>query len=84
MKVKMSLTTDALKDLKKIDTLQGRKILSKLAWFEKQEDTLSYAKWLYGKDKQVRFRIGVYRAIGIVKEDTVYIIAVGHRKDIYK
>ncbi len=73
-------------DLKRLDRAIARRIIQKLQWIEKQEDPLYYSKRLTDPAiGDVRFRIGDYRAVAIVREKTktIVIIKIGHRNDIY-
>jgi mRNA interferase RelE/StbE len=80
---KTVITERALKDLKQIDIEQKQRILVKI----KEYSTDPY----YYSDKLVnpiigtyRFRIGDYRAIFDFEDETIIVLRIGHRKDIYK
>ena len=75
----------ALKDLKKLPKSTQRFIIDKISYFASQEHALMHAKQL--KHLEIgtyRFRIGDYRAIFDVSGDTIVILRIGHRRDIYK
>lgn len=73
------------KDLQKIDKTTAKRIVNKLEFYAAQDSPLSFAEVLknspYGSH---RFRVGNYRALCDVDNDTIYVTAVGHRRDIYK
>ncbi len=77
----------ALKDLRKLPRPVRRKILHKLDFFCASENPLTFAKAM--KDDrfgQYRFRIGDYRVIfdADTKTKDLVVLAVGHRKEIYR
>ena len=56
---------------------------TKLALYSR--DPLRYAvKLTDSKIGQYRFRVGDYRIVFDISDDTIFVLAVGHRKDIYK
>lgn len=78
----------AQKTLKKMDKHQARLILS---WISKNlEGTDSpriHGKGLVGnKSGQWRYRIGDYRLLANIDDETVTILVleIGHRRDVYK
>ncbi len=61
------------------------RILKKLQFYSLQENPLTFAEKL--KDQrfgEYRFRIGDYRILFDVKKNVLFILKVGHRKEIYK
>lgn len=79
--------SSAIRDLKKLPKPVIRVILNKLDFYTKTKNPLRFAKPI--KDKSLgsfRFRIGDYRIIFDVdsKGNRIIILAVGHRKDIYR
>ncbi len=79
-------TPSAVKDLKKLSKSVSKQILLKLDFYINSNDPLKFAKPI--KDKRLgefRFRIGDYRVIfDVNKKRGIIILAIGHRKDIYK
>ncbi len=73
----------ALKDLDKIDRLARVRIIEKLKFYISQKDPLSFAKPLAG-DLGWRYRIGDYRIIFDIDNNSIIILKIGHRKDIYR
>lgn len=87
-KYKVRYEKNAQKALKKMDKYQASLILS---WISKNlEDTDSprvHGKGLIGnKSGQWRYRIGDYRLLANIDDDTITILVleIGHRRDIYK
>ena len=71
------------RDLNKIDKHQVKIILAKI------EDLLpegaeSYSALTGQFSKLRKFRVGNYRVIYTIKEDTVLITLIQHRKDVYR
>ena len=71
------------KDLKKIDKTEASRILDKIE-NELTESPDSYPI-LSGKFSGLRkLRVGNYRIIFSILKDTVLILRISHRKDVYK
>jgi len=83
LKYRIAFKKSVVRDLKKIDKEQARKILEKL------ENELSVKAHEYPELKGSfaglrKCRIGDYRVIFSIVNDTVLIVRVRHRKDVYK
>jgi len=77
------LTRKALKDLENIDKETQNRIATKLK--EYAQEPLKYARKLINPDiGTYRFRIGDYRVIFDVDGETIVILRVGHRQNIYR
>lgn len=73
----------AYNELREIDKANAIRILKKITLLSKNPQ--NYGQPLKGKFKnKYRMRIGDYRVIYWIEKDTVWIIAVGHRREIYK
>ena len=78
-------TPQALKDLKKLPKNTQRTIIKKIDFFIDSKRPLSFAHHLINFDiGQYRFRIGDYRVVFDLEDETLVILAVGNRKEIYK
>jgi mRNA interferase RelE/StbE len=84
MPYKLVFTGKAIKDLKKLPPDIAGKIIKKLKFYTTAPNPLEFAKRLKGERAVFRFGIGDYRAKFILRNNTVYIFRIGHRKDIYK
>lgn len=84
--MRLFFTDTALKDLRKLDKASQKQIVKKLGFFMEQADPLKYAVKLtnFSKGGSFRFRIGSYRAVFDVDQETVYILHIEHRRDIYR
>lgn len=87
MGYRIDLSLEASKHLSTLDPVIARRIIKKLQWFSKQDDTLRWARHLVDSNiGDIRFRIGEYRAVGILYQSsrTIIIVALGHRREIYR
>jgi mRNA interferase RelE/StbE len=87
MGFKLMLEKKATKDLEQLDPLVARRIIKKLRWFIEQPDLSPFiVKMKQPASGDVRFRIGDYRAVGIVveKQSLLVILSIGHRSEIYR
>jgi mRNA interferase RelE/StbE len=89
MDYKAAYTEKAQKDLAKLGKTIAKRILEKLSFFLEQKDPLAFAKKLQNtKDEYWRFRVGDYRMIFKLDQETnclviLVILKIGHRKEIY-
>ena len=84
--MKVELTDEAKKQLKKIDSSNRNRIIKYLFEVEKLEDPRSRGKALVENMRGLwRYRIGDYRAICEIQDERVIIsvLKIGHRKNIY-
>lgn len=83
MSYKITFKSSVYKDLKKIDKTKAEQILDRI---EKglTENPDAFPQ-LSGKFSGLRkFRVGNYRIIFSILEDTVLILRIGHRKNVYR
>ena len=81
--MKINIRKSAIKDLKKINENDRRKIHSKISAMSGFPN-ISNVKKLTNFEPAYRLRIGNYRILFDVSEDSVEIGRVLHRKDSYK
>lgn len=83
--MKYFLKPRALRNLKKFPRDTQKRILDKLDFYVRTDNPLAFAERLavrhYGDWK---FVIGDYRVLFDVSGDTLVILKIGHRRDIYK
>lgn len=78
-------TPQALKLLKKLPADTQKRIISKLDYYVSAENPLVYAESLINSELgQYRFRIGNHRVIFDIDDETIVILTLGHRREIYK
>ncbi len=80
--MKVIISAAAEKKLERISKLDQIAIAQKIRAL-KEEMILSEEK-LKGYDKTFKVRVGDYRIIYQRTNEQVYVILIGHRKDIYK
>ena len=75
----------AVKSIQKLTPQIRKRLKAKLEFFMNQDDPLVFAKALTKPaDAQHRFRIGNYRVLFDVEGDSIVVLLVQHRKDVYK
>ncbi|HSS48903.1 MAG TPA: type II toxin-antitoxin system RelE/ParE family toxin [Thermoanaerobaculia bacterium] len=79
---KVVLTRRALKDLEKLDGQAKRRILEKLR-LNAQEPLEHSVKLTDSKLGTYRYRVGDYRIIFDLEGETLIVLRVGHRREIY-
>ena len=83
MAYKLLYTKTAAKDIQKLDTVVKKRLKSKLETYIK--DPLLYAKKLTDFSLGTyRWRIGNYRITFDINMDTIVILRVRHRREIYR
>lgn len=83
LKMQIRIRKSAIKDLKKIDNPVIDKINRKIKELENFPDVTNI-KRLTNFEPAYRLRIGNYRVLFDVVDDTIYIGRVLHRKESYK
>jgi mRNA interferase RelE/StbE len=73
---------NALKDLEKLEITVSRRIYKKVDELSKNPFSLDIKK-LKGSDT-FRLRVGDYRVIFDIVKETISILKIGHRRNIYK
>lgn len=86
MKYKVVFKPTALKDLKKLPKTLQRRIKEKLEFYLAQTEPLDYAVQLVGNKKsgEYRFRVGDYRIVFDKQHNTLIILYIEHRREVYK
>lgn len=83
--MKYQFRPSAEKQFAKLDPHTQSKIASKLEFFLSTPNPLAFAERLIHQETgQYRFRIGDYRVIFDVEGEKLNVLAVGHRKEIYR
>ena len=84
-KYQLVIAKSAKKDIDKLDRLTRQRIAKKLQYFLNQDDPLAFARQLIdSRLGNYRFRVGHYRIVFDVHDETLEVVAIKHRKDIYK
>lgn len=83
--MELGYSPTAFRQLAQLEKEIQQRILRKLDFYLSQEQPLKFADRLTNaKVGQWRYRIGEYRVIFDVHADTLFVLAIGHRKDIYR
>lgn len=75
----------AFRQFQKLERSAQKRINRKLYFYLSQKNPLKFAELL--KDSRFgdfRFRVGDYGVLFDIKGNTIIVLKVGHRKDIYK
>lgn len=85
MKYRVIYKKPAVKDIQKLTPVVKKRIKEKLEFFYKQKDPLEFAQALTKPaDAQYRFRIGNYRILFDLDDETIVILRVQHRSEVYR
>lgn len=83
--MRILLARSASKDIKKCSPQLRQRIQTKLEFYAEQPDPLQFAKSLkQPADAEYRFRVGNYRVLFDVDGDTIVILRVQHRREVYR
>ena len=79
------LARSVVKDIKKLPVQLQKRVHAKLEFYAAQDNPLAFAKPLKEPaDAQYRFRVGHYRVLFDLDDDTIIVLCVQHRKDVYR
>jgi len=77
-------TQDAINDLDKLDINIAKRIFNKMTWLAENFDNI-IPEPLEGKFKGTyKYRVGDYRVVYTIEQNTIIVQFVGNRKDVYK
>lgn len=75
----------AVKAIQKLPVQVRDRLKLKIEWFANQDNPLEYSKPLIKpSDAQYRFRVGSYRILFDVEGQTIIILYVQHRREVYR
>lgn len=83
MSFKVLYSTNALKDIGKLDPVIKKKIAKHIKRYLQSPFTYAH-KLTDPKAGQYRWRAGNYRIVFDISGETVYVLKVKHRREIYK
>lgn len=85
MRYRYIFTQSAYRQLQRLLKDVQRRIVKKLDTIIVSVDPFEYVNRLINSDiGTYRFRIGDYRVVFDLEEEAIVILAIGHRKDIYR
>lgn len=82
MEYEILITKKASEEINKLDIVVKKRIAKKLLLLKNKPFDLS-KRLVNSKLGDLRYRVGNYRIIFEIKEDKIYILKVGHRKEVY-
>ena len=83
--MKLVFTETAINSLEKISKINQKRIIKKLEWFLNTNNFVYFTKPLINRKPVThRLRIGDYRVLVYFLKNTVFVVNLGHRKNIYK
>ena len=83
MNYKVVYSRNALKDVKRLDSVVKRKVGESILRYSK--NPLHYAQKLSSSDLgSYRWRAGNHRIIFDISEKRIEVLRIGHRRDVYK
>jgi mRNA interferase RelE/StbE len=83
--MKINYTRSAISDLGILPEEIQRRIAKKMKFYADLDEPLKFAERLTDfRDAEFRFRIGEYRILFDVVDNSIFILKIKHRKDIYK
>jgi mRNA interferase RelE/StbE len=77
-------TVDAVDDLRKLDRPVRKRILNRLSWFAAHFEEIIPEPLSGDFTNTYKFRVGDWRIIYRLRNKRILILAVGHRREIYK
>lgn len=80
------MSPDAAKTFRKLDNTVQKRIAALVAKIEASINPRFSGKALVGRDNEWRYRVGDYRLVCEIKDSEliVWIVRVGHRREVYK
>jgi mRNA interferase RelE/StbE len=83
MKHTLFYTRSALKDIQALDTLAKKRVQKKIEEYA-TNPTLHAKKLISPRIGAYRWRAGDYRIVFDIVENKIFILRIGHRREIYK
>jgi mRNA interferase RelE/StbE len=83
MALKVLIMPSAERDLRHMDVATARRVLSKLRSVETAGRLVGDVKRLTGRPPRYRLRVGDYRILFTVGEDTIRVYRIAHRREAY-
>ena len=83
--MKINYTKTAISDLVSLPRELQKRIARKMRFYAETENPLRFAEKLTNyKDADFRFRIGEYRIMFDVVNNSIFILSIRHRKEAYR
>ncbi len=81
---KVEWVEEAAKDLGGLDRALAERVSKKISWFSTNFDHVTPEPLSGDLKGTYKLRVGDWRVVYAVEGDSVTVLAVGHRKDIYR
>lgn len=83
--MKVNYTRRAVSDFERLPRDIQQRVAKKMRFYAEQKNTLKFAERLTDhREGEFRFRIGEYRVIFDVEDDTIWVLKVGKRSEVYE
>lgn len=82
IRMKVAYTNTAIRVLARMPRAERERIVSKVEAYAAAPSAFAKVKTLQGRDG-MRLRVGDWRVIFTLADDTMSVVIVGHRSDIY-
>ena len=81
---KISWSKEAFDDLKSLDKVIAKRIVNKISWFGENFESLTPEMLSNELNNLYKIRVGNYRVVYSINNNTLQIEWIGHRKEVYK
>lgn len=81
---KIFWTTEAVSDLKSLERVFVKRIVNKITWFGENFNNLTPEMLSNDLSNLYKIRVGNYRVVYSISNNTLQIEWIGHREDVYK
>lgn len=82
--VKVEWVEEAAKDLRRLDNEVARRVLDKISWYAANFNQIVPEPLTGGLRGTYKMRVGDFRVVYKREGANIVILAVAHRKDVYK
>lgn len=81
---KVEWTEKAIADLEKLDKLIVRRVLRRVSWFANNFGRVAPEPLAADFKGMFKLRVGDWRVVYTVEDETIVIQFIGHRREIYR
>ena len=81
---KLEWTEKAITDLERLDELTVQRILRKVTWFANNFERIAPEPLVGDLKGTFKLRVGDWRVVYTVEDETIVIQLIGHRREIYR
>lgn len=84
MSLKVNFTSRAFEDLSRLDPVTAQRVLKKLRWFSENYPSVRPEPLTGNLQGFFKLRVGDWRVLYTLEEDSLVVHAVRHRREIYR